>query len=423
MQDAAIQPLPAAFAARHDPLSHYAFGFAFVSSAALLLSIALAHVCLGVALALLLFSKTRIRFPTIIWPVAFFMAWTLISLAASDDPAAGLPQVKKFFVFATLPVVFSLFPGRDQARRLVEAWFVCALIAALVSIMQFFQKLAAAQAAGENFYETYVERRITGFFSHWMTFSEVGLLVFLILLSYLFFSASGRRGGRGIWLGCGFVLGFALVLSFTRSVWLALAVAGAYLVWHWKPKLLFAAPVLVALLALLSPGAVQRRLATIANPDDNSARLIMWRTGARMIAQHPWLGMGPERVGPHFREFLPPDIARLEELPPAYYAHLHNVFIHYGAERGLPAVAILLWLLLKVVLDHRRALSRLPRSPSDEKFLLQAVIAATIGVAIVSCFEVTLGDSEILGFYLTLLALGYRAVERVSVPTENTSAG
>ncbi len=423
MQDAALQPLPAALAARRDSLSEYAFGFAFVSAAALLLSIAVAHICLAAALALLLFSKTPVRVPPILWPVALFIGWTLLSLAASDDPAAGLPQVKKFFVFVTLPVVFSLFPRLDQARRLIEAWFVCALAASVVSVVQFLQKLAAARAAGEDFYEAYVERRITGFFSHWMTFSEVGLLVFLILLSYLFFSVSGRRWGRGVWVACGIVFGFALVLSFTRSVWLALAAGGAYLLWHWKPKLLLAAPVLAILLAVLSPGVVKHRLATIASPGDNSARLIMWRTGARMIAQHPWLGMGPERVGPHFREFLPPDIAQLEELPPAYYAHLHNVYVHYAAERGLPAALIVLWLLLKVVLDHCRALKRLPRGPDDEKFLLQAVIAATIGVALVSCFDVSLGDSEILGFYLALLALGYRAVERVSLRAANAAAG
>jgi hypothetical protein len=97
------------------------------------------------------------------------------------------------------------------------------------------------------------------------------------------------------------------------------------------------------------------------------------------------------------------------------------VYVHYAAERGLPAVAILLWLLLKVVLDHRRALQRLPRGASDEKFLLQAVIAATIAVALVSCFDVSLGDSEILGLYLTLLALGYRAVERVNLLPGNAA--
>lgn len=38
------------------------------------------------------------------------------------------------------------------------------------------------------------------------------------------------------------------------------------------------------------------------------------------------------------------------------------------------------------------------------------MIAATLGVCVVSCFDLTLGDSEILGVYLTIVALGYHAV-------------
>jgi O-antigen ligase len=237
--------------------------------------------------------------------------------------------------------------------------------------------------------------------------------VFLVLASYLLFSSSARRYGWGIWFGCGLVIGFALVLSYTRSVWLALLAAGGYLVWHWNRKLLLAVPAVLLLLGVLSPGAVQRRLASMANPDANSNRLIMWQTGASMIKAHPWLGVGPERVGPRFAEFMPSRFASMDELPPAYYNHLHNIYVHYAAERGLPAMLMLLWLLAKVVLDHQRALARLGRGPGDEKFLLRAVIAATIGVAVVGCFDLTLGDSEILGFYLTLIALGYGAVARV----------
>jgi len=409
----AVHSAQTSIVARHDPIAAYAFAFAFVSSAALVFSIFVAHTCLAIAFVLLLFSKTPVRVPPAAWPVAGFMVLTLASAAASDNPAAAWPQIKKFYVFAALPLVFSLFPRWDQTRKLIEAWFVCALGATLLSIGQFIQKAAAARAAGESFYEAYVGERITGFFSHWMTFSEVGMLVFLVLVSYLLFSNSARRYGWGVWFGCGLVIGFALVLSYTRGVWLALLVAGGYLAWHWNRRLLLGVPLVLLALVTLSPGAVQRRLASMANPDANSNRLIMWQTGASMIKAHPWLGVGPERVGPRFAEFMPSRFASMDELPPAYYNHLHNVYIHYAAERGIPAMLMLLWLLAKVMLDHQRALSRLGRGPGDEKFLLRAVIAATLGVAVVGCFDLTLGDSEILGFYLTLIALGYGAVERV----------
>ena len=405
-----LKPIAAAQPWR-ERLTPYAYGCAFLSSASLLLSIAVSQTLLVIALVLLLLSNTRLRLPPVAWPLAGFLGWTLLSMAASDDPAAGWPQIKKFLVFTILLVVYSLFSRVEQARRLFEALFVCTLAATLVSIVQFAIKFAEASAAGQDFYDSYVAQRITGFFGHWMTFSEVVLLVFLMLAGYVLFSRSGRRFGQAVWLGCGAVLGVALVLSFTRSVWAATLLGGAYLLWYSNRRILWLGPLALVLLLIASPRSIERRLTSLTNPQAYSARMIMWRTGARMIEAHPWFGVGPMRVGPRFAEFQPEDIT---ERPEAYYGHLHNVFVHYGAERGIPAVLFLLLALGKVLLDHRRALATLPAGYSDERFLLHGVIAATLGLGVVSCSDVSLGDSEILGVYLTVIALGYRAVDSAS---------
>jgi putative inorganic carbon (hco3(-)) transporter len=390
----------------NDPLSRYAFGFAFVSAAAAMVSIAVSHTCLAVALVLLVFSKTRLQLPAIIWPFAGFLAWTTLSAALSDDPAAALPQFKKFFVFATLVVIFSLFRTIDQAARLAEAWFACGVTAALWSIVQFIEKWAATRRAGLDFLAAYTPNRITGFFSHWETFSQALLLIFLLLASYRLFSENGRRNA-GVWTGCGVVCGIALALSFTRSVWIGLLVAGSYLIWQWRRKLLWALPVALAIAFLVAPGAIRQRLESIVN-DPQQPRIVMWRTGLRMIEAHPWFGVGPERVGPVFREYVPADV---ETLPDAYYGHLHSIYVHYAAERGLPAVLFLLWSFGQILWDHTRALRRLPLSRRDDRrFLLHAVVAATVAVMVVGGFDVTLGDSEVLGIYLALVGLGYRAV-------------
>jgi O-antigen ligase len=126
-----------------------------------------------------------------------------------------------------------------------------------------------------------------------------------------------------------------------------------------------------------------------------------------MIQAEPLTGVGPMHVGARFKEFLPEDV---KELPPAYYEHLHNVFIHYAAERGLPALAAILWLLGKILWDLRRGLARMAPGRSEARFLSQAGVAATLAIVTVSCFDVTLGDSEVLGAYLTIVALGYTAV-------------
>ena len=412
MSAGAVDPVPAAASVQpwRERLTPYAYGCAFLSSAFVVLSIAVSQGLLVIALLLLLMSNTRLRLPAAAWPWAGFLGWTLLSVAASDDPSAGWPQVKKFLVFGALLAIYSLFRYVHQVRRLFEALFVCTLATSVASIVQFIVKFAEARAAGQDFYDAYVGQRITGFFSHWMTFSQVLLIVSLLLLSYVLFSRSGRRFGRFVWLGCGAVFGLSLVLSLTRGVWAATLLGGIYLLWHGRRHVLWLGPMALAALALASPSLFERRLESFTNPQDWEARVIMWRTGARMVQAHPWFGVGPMQVGPRFAEFQPEDVV---ERPTAYYEHLHNVFVHYAAERGVPAALFLLLALVKVIWDHRRALARLPAGSSDEHFVLHGVIAATVGVMAASCLDVSLGDSEVLGLYLAVMALGYRTVDSV----------
>ena len=375
------------------------------SAAAVVVSIAVCQIFLGLALIALVASDSPLRLPPVKLPLLAFLGLTVLSLLASGHPGAGLPQIRKFFVFTILLAGSSLLLEARHARWLAGAWFVAATVSALLSLIQFVQKVELARARRQDFYEFYVRERITGFLSHWMTFSEVGMLVLLVLASYLFFAPRLSRRAKFLCCLCAGVLLASLIVSFTRSIWLATAAAGGYLVWQWQKKLLLAAPVALALALAAAPGAVQKRVRSMlgARSDTStSARFIMWRTGWRMIQAHPLAGVGPERVRAEFPNFLPPDVG---ELPPAFYGHLHNLYIHYAAERGIPAVLALLWLLGRILRDHRRALRHAPED--ENRFILHAVVAATIGILLGAMFEVNLGDSEVLTVFLTLVSLGY----------------
>ena len=377
---------------------------AFVATAANFASIAVSHAVLALGLILLLLRPSKVRFPPLIWPLAALVAWTLVSVAASDAPADALPQVKKFFVFAILPLAYTAFRSADACRRAAEAWVTVVLGACLVALVQFARAVARASALDSGFYGLYVDDRVTGFYSHWMTFSQASVLVLLTLACYLLFAE--RRRGSGIWIGAAGVIATVLLLSFTRSAWLALLAGGIYLLAMKRPKTLFAVPVLLAAGYIVAPEALQQRVRSI-RPGANQARIVMWRTGLNMIADHPLLGVGPERAGPLFAEYQPSDI---RELPPGFYGHLHNVYVHYAAERGIPAALIVIWLLGQVLIDMRRGLLSLPDRPDDRRFLLHSGVCGTLAVAILSCFDVSLGDSEVLGAYLALTAVAYRGM-------------
>ena len=76
---------------------------AFGSAASILLGIAPSQILLALAFAALLASGERLRLPRIWLPLSLFILGTLISLAFSQDPKAGLPQVRKLYVFLELP--------------------------------------------------------------------------------------------------------------------------------------------------------------------------------------------------------------------------------------------------------------------------------------------------------------------------------
>jgi O-antigen ligase len=389
-------------------LQSAAYACAFLFSVTGFVSIAASHVFLALALVLLLASRAPVRFPPVLAPVTAFFVWTVVSAWASGDLVGALPQIKKFYVYLALPVIYSLFRSRDAARRLLEAWIIVGVIAVSIALAQFATKIGEAERSGKSFLEYYTPDRITGFFSHWMTFSQAALLILASLVAYLLFSRRAVRG-RAVWTAAAALISLGLVLSFTRSAWLAMVVLALYFAWQTKPKLLWIVPAAVALVIVAAPGPLREHIESIRTPGPKEARPIMWRTGWNMIKAEPWTGMGPMHVGARFSEFQPPDVT---ELPPAYYEHLHNVFIHYAAERGLPALAAVLWLLGKILWDLRRGLSRMAPGRSEGRFLAQAGLASTLAIIVVSCFDVSLGDSEVLGAYLTVAALGYVGVRR-----------
>lgn len=374
-------------------------------------SIAVSQILLGLALVALLISGARLRLPRIWLPLALFLLGTLLSLAFSSDPAAGLPQVRKIFVFTTLLVVFSTLREMLWIRRLFLCWAAVGVLSALRGFVQFGHKVQEAHQAGQSFYDYYVGERITGFTSHWMTYGGEEMFILLMTAAFLFFACIARRRAS-LWLLCGILLSVALLLDFTRSIWLASAGAGIYLLWNWKRPLAAALPAVLLLVYLFSPASIHERFTSMLKPgksDSNEHRIVTWRTGMEMIRAHPWFGLGPEEVNLQFRQYVPPDVP--QPLPRGWYGHLHNIYLQYAAERGIPTMLLMLWLLAQVLYDCLRRLWRLPPGRTDLKWLLHGAVAVVIATLIEGFFEYNLGDSEVLTMFLVVVACAYAAME------------
>jgi len=171
------------------------------------------------------------------------------------------------------------------------------------------------------------------------------------------------------------------------------------------------------LLLWLNPAGLGDRLRSTVQPrvdlDSNRFRVVCRRASWEMIRAHPWFGLGPEQVKAQFKSYIPSDIPR--PLPDGAYIHLHNVYLQYAAERGVPALLVFLWWLGKMCADFQRALHRLPPGGTERRWILHGCVAVMLAALSAAMYEHNLGDGEVLTLFLTVCACGYRAIESDTV--------
>src|SRR5204862_7361779 len=90
---------------------------------------------------------------------------------------------------------------------------------------------------------------------------------------------------------------------------------------------------------------------------------------------------------------------------------LNKSYRHYAAERGIPTMLVLMWMLVQIMVDFRRGLRALPPGPCDQRYLLHGGIAVVLATMAEGVVELNLGDSEVLTMFLVVVACGYLALD------------
>lgn len=359
-----------------------------------------------------------------IWPLAGFILWTVLSLAFSDAPAAGLSQIRKLVLLGVIPLAYTAFRSAQQIEWTARATLLTGSASAGWGLMQFASEYRYLSAQNLPFYENYITHQITGFMSHWMTYGGQLMLILLGLATAIFF----RPGRERLLSSVGFVLaGTALLAAFTRGAWLGALTGLTYLTFTYRKWLVPLVPVGVLIISLAAPDALRKRETSIVEPASDSSiqsRLVMARTGLGMIADHPLFGVGLERVAPYFEMYRPREIT----LPAAWYGHLHNSFMQYAAERGLPALFFFVWLLLEMLRANFRLTLEAARAGIGAAIslrLARAAVAGTLGMGVLGVFEYNFGDSEVLMLFLffVTLPLAARRLESKSGLTQEILTG
>ena len=172
---------------------------------------------------------------------------------------------------------------------------------------------------------------------------------------------AGSAAGRILFLNLLIVTGAALVLTFSRSSWLA-AGAGIVFVVFTRPKRIafsLVAPLVVVLVLVVAIGQLDRAfLAKVRTLIDLQAiagsRLGIWADSIRLIASRPILGYGPDNFGLVFPRFQTGDWSTPGQIrQPIDKAHAE--LLQVAATQGLVGVVTYVFLLVAFVRAFWRA--------------------------------------------------------------------
>jgi O-antigen ligase len=195
----------------------------------------------------------------------------------------------------------------------------------------------------------------------------------------------------------------ALALTYSRNAWLGLVAGALGLVLTARRAVrvtvvLFGA---VALVAVAMPGPVAQRARSMIDMEDPTVRdrVAMWRSGLAMISEHPLLGVGPGEVRAWYQHYRRPEAIRPST------GHLHNSPIQIAAEKGLPTLAVWVWLWIVFFREGWRILVRTGREFPERRALVCASLAGVAGFLVAGLFEHNFGDGEVVMVVYALMAL------------------
>jgi O-antigen ligase len=356
--------------------------------AALQWSIASAYILLSAMLvawvALHVQDRTRPAAPPFFPALLAYGALTLVASAFSVDPLESLIDSRQLVLLAIVPAVYDIARG-TRASTVVDVIISIGAALAVYGIIQY----------GLLHYDN-LGQRPQGTLSHYMTYSGVLMMVLAIAAGRLIFGSRDRTWPALIMPA----LVVALALTFTRNAWIGACVAVGLLFVLKDFRLTALLPVILAVLFMLAPDNLVNRLTSTFDAQDpaNQDRFAMIEIGARMVADDPLTGVGPNMI-PRVYDQYRPDYAVNQVNP-----HLHNVPLQIAAERGLLALAAWAWFIVSVAV----ALFRMFRA-RQERVLAATALAGVAAMLAAGLFEYNFGDSEFLMLFLVLITLPFAA--------------
>lgn len=287
--------------------------------------------------------------------------------------------------------------------------------------------------------------RATGFYRHWITYSEALQLMISLAFGLLFASFIFRKRpkderadpeqkpvsrlvqiltSRTFLVICVASLTGALLLTATRASQLSFMISAFVIVAvAASRKFLLAAVLIVVPVAAVGLYLLQqsRQVGFIDTKDESTLyRMTMWRDGTRLWMDSPRnfiFGMGMDSKDKYWREW---GMFAGGRLP---LGHFHSTYVQLTVERGLPA--LLIWLVILGI--YTRTIWRGLRANRNGDWKTNGVLlgslGGTIGFAISGFVHSNIIDAVVTLIFYLIMGLAVRASELSAERSMDTVTG
>ena len=246
-------------------------------------------------------------------------------------------------------VMYSLvfFAVRDllhweaEVKRLWRWLLAASLLVAIAGFIQFVVYPDFTDMAVKYGWDPHLGRLL----STWFDPNFVGGFLAVIALIVLAVLLAQQKWLAKLSLAAIFlVLLYSLVLTYSRSAYVAFAV-GLLVLGIWRSrKLLLAMLVLGLLFGLMFPRALERVSEGFNFDATAQKRVVSWQNGLTVLARYPLLGTGYNLIAP-----VQDEMGLLSEFDINNRAGFENSLLTILVAMGLPGLLVFLWLCLSIL--------------------------------------------------------------------------
>lgn len=331
--------------------------------------------------------ETRVPVSPMVAPMVLLTVVGAVSTLLAPGAGSGLVDVLKLATVALIFLVVNQLLQDDRDARLITvAVFASALVPLVMAALQYITR------SGLHYSGTF--GRVKATFEHPNPFAIY--LTFVILMGVAMLPYVQRRF-RPWLLGIAVASGIALLLTYTRSAWIA-TFAGLLVIGYFYGKRVVGVVGLLAVVIMLSVPDVAARFAdldTTTTATGEAGNSLVWRfeywREALELSDSPFLGEGLSAVRLEAAEAKSP----------------HNDFLRVYVETGIAGLVAYLWFLVSAIRVAGRGLLEVHTSPY--RGLVVGFAGVLTAFLILSLVSNVITQLVLLWYFATLASLATAA--------------